>query len=85
MATNLDRYNQATLDALEAQGVEIAVEGDEVEIAVPLNVGFFNPDLVQQVQHAAAGGDQARAFVAARELAVGDHDVAAQKEDQTQN
>jgi hypothetical protein len=50
MATELDRYSLSTLDALEAQGVEIAVDGDEVELAVPLNVAFFNPDLVEQVQ-----------------------------------
>jgi hypothetical protein len=49
-ATELARYSQATLDALEAQGVEIAIDGDEVELAVPLNVAFFNPDLVQQIQ-----------------------------------
>jgi hypothetical protein len=48
--TELDRYSQATLDALEAQGVELAVDGDDIEIAVPLNVAFFNPDLVEQIQ-----------------------------------
>jgi hypothetical protein len=48
--TNVSRYSQATLDALEAQGVELAVEGDDIEIAVPLNVAFFNPDLVEQIQ-----------------------------------
>ena len=48
--TELDRYSQATLDALEAQGVELDIVGDEIEIAVPLNVGFFNPDLVEQIQ-----------------------------------
>ena len=41
---------QATLDALEAQGVEVAVDGDDVELAIPLNVAFFNPDLLEQVQ-----------------------------------
>ncbi|HCT81015.1 MAG TPA: peroxidase [Micromonosporaceae bacterium] len=50
METDLDRYSQATLDALEAQGVELAIEGDEIEIAVPLNVAFFNPDLISQLQ-----------------------------------
>lgn len=50
LETDADRYSQATLDALEAQGVEIAVDGDEIEIAVPLNVAFFNPDLVEQLQ-----------------------------------
>ncbi|MBB5873318.1 hypothetical protein F4553_006752 [Allocatelliglobosispora scoriae] len=45
-----DRYSPATLAALEAQGVEVAVDGDDVEIAVPLNAAFFNPDLVNQIQ-----------------------------------
>ena len=48
--TNVSRYSQATLDALEAQGVEVAVDGADVELAVPLNVMFFNPGLVQQIQ-----------------------------------
>ena len=48
--TELSRYSQATLDALEDEGVEIAIDEDEVEIAVPLNVAFFNPDLVEQIQ-----------------------------------
>jgi hypothetical protein len=48
--TEVDRYSQATLDALEAQGVELAIDGDDIEIAVPLNVGFFNPELVKQIQ-----------------------------------
>ena len=50
MEAELDRYNQATLDALERAGVEMAVDGDEVEFAVPLNVAFFNPDIVPQLQ-----------------------------------
>jgi hypothetical protein len=40
------RYSQAQLDAFRAQGLEVTVDGDEVEIVVPLNRGFFNPDLV---------------------------------------
>ncbi|HEX6869779.1 MAG TPA: peroxidase family protein [Micromonosporaceae bacterium] len=48
--TEVGRYSQATLDALEAQGVEVTVEGDEVELVVPLNVAFFNPNLVSQIQ-----------------------------------
>lgn len=47
---DLDRYTQADLDAMEAQGVEIAIDGDEVELAIPLNVAFFNPDLLNKVQ-----------------------------------
>ena len=41
---------QAQLDALEAQGLEVAIDGDEIEIAIPLNVAFFNPDLLELVQ-----------------------------------
>jgi hypothetical protein len=48
--TNVSRYTPETLDALEEEGVEVAVEDDDVEIAVPLNVGFFNPDLVEEIQ-----------------------------------
>jgi hypothetical protein len=48
--TNVSRYSPATLAALEAQGVEVEVEGDDVTIVVPQNVGFFNPDLVSQIQ-----------------------------------
>jgi hypothetical protein len=50
METNVSRYSQATLDALEAQGVEVTVDGADVDLAVPDNVLFFNPDLVEQVQ-----------------------------------
>jgi hypothetical protein len=50
LETDADRYSQATLDALEAQGVEIAVVGDDIEMAVPLNVAFFNPDIIAQLQ-----------------------------------
>lgn len=48
--TNLSRYSAATLAALAAEGVEIEVDGADVTITVPLNVAFFNPDLVQQIQ-----------------------------------
>jgi hypothetical protein len=48
--TNASRYSQATLDALAAQGVEVAVDGADVNLTVPLNVAFFNPNLVEQIQ-----------------------------------
>jgi len=48
--TDLDRYSSATLAALEAQGVELAIDGEDIELAIPLNVAFFNPELVRQVQ-----------------------------------
>lgn len=50
LETDLDRYSPEDLAAFEAQGLEVAVEGDEVEIAIPLNVAFFNPDLLESVQ-----------------------------------
>ncbi|MGH3648842.1 MAG: peroxidase family protein [Micromonosporaceae bacterium] len=50
LETDLDRYTPEQLDAFQEMGIEVEVEGDEVELAVPLNVGFFNPDLVEQLQ-----------------------------------
>ncbi len=52
METDAARYSPEQLASFEAQGVEVAVsdDGHEVEIAVPLNVAFFNPDLVGQLQ-----------------------------------
>jgi hypothetical protein len=44
------RYSRATLDALDAQGVEVTVDGADIDLDVPLNVAFFNPDLVQEIQ-----------------------------------
>ncbi|MGI9579359.1 MAG: peroxidase family protein, partial [Microthrixaceae bacterium] len=34
---------------LEGQGIEVTVDGDVVEVAVPLNVAFGNPALVEQL------------------------------------
>jgi Animal haem peroxidase len=42
-------YTAAELEAIEAQGVEVVIEGDEIEFVVPLNVAFFNPDLLGQI------------------------------------
>ena len=42
-------YTAAQLAALEAQGVEVVAEGDEVEFVIPLNVAFGNPELLKQV------------------------------------
>lgn len=50
LETNVSRYSSTTLNALRAQGVEVTVDGADVEIAVPFNVAFFNPDLVEQLQ-----------------------------------
>jgi Animal haem peroxidase len=50
--TGAERYAPEDLAALEEQGVEAEVseDGSEVEFVVPLNVAFFNPDLVGQLQ-----------------------------------
>jgi hypothetical protein len=48
-----DRYTQKTLDAIEAQGVEVGPseeDPEDIAFAIPLNVAFFNPDLVGQIQ-----------------------------------
>ncbi|WP_238017757.1 peroxidase family protein [Dactylosporangium sp. AC04546] len=50
MSSDTDRYPAAQLEAFQKQGVEVTVDGDEVELAVPLNVAYFNPDLVPAVQ-----------------------------------
>lgn len=42
-------YTDAQLDAIRAQGVEVTVDGGDVEFVVPLNVAFFNPDLVEEI------------------------------------
>jgi hypothetical protein len=47
---DLGRYSQADLDFFEDLGVETAIDGDEIEIAVPLNLAFFNPDLLERIQ-----------------------------------
>jgi Animal haem peroxidase/Cellulose binding domain len=49
VAADADRYTPAQLAAFEAQGVEVVSEGDEVELVIPLNRGFFNPDLLPAV------------------------------------
>jgi hypothetical protein len=48
--TEAARYSATTLNALRAQGIEVEVDGAEIALVVPLGVGFFNPDLVPQIQ-----------------------------------
>jgi len=48
--TNASRYSAATLNALRAQGVEVVIDGADADLAVPLGVAFFNPNLVEQIQ-----------------------------------
>ncbi len=49
LEVSAEHYTQAQLDAFESQGLEVAVEGDDVEIAIPLGVAFFNPGLLPAV------------------------------------
>ena len=42
-------FTEEELEAIEAQGIEVEVEGDELAFVVPLNVAFFNPDLLPQL------------------------------------
>jgi hypothetical protein len=46
----LARYSQADLDYFENLGVETVIEGDDIELAVPLNLAFFNPDLLERIE-----------------------------------
>jgi peroxidase len=50
--TDTDRYTAAQLKALADEGIEVkkTEDGEEVKLTVPLNVAFFNPDVVGQIQ-----------------------------------
>jgi Animal haem peroxidase len=50
--TDASRYTPEQIEGLEATGVEVepSADGTEVALVVPLNVAFFNPDLVGQLQ-----------------------------------
>ena len=47
--TEARRYSAADLASFRAAGIEVAVVGEDVELAVPLNIAFANPDLVPQL------------------------------------
>jgi peroxidase len=50
LATDASRYSASQQQAFEAMGIEVEIIEGVVELAVPLNLGFFNPDLVGQLQ-----------------------------------
>jgi hypothetical protein len=52
MEADAARYTEADRAALERLGVEIVQDpgADELELVVPLNVAFFNPDLLELVE-----------------------------------
>jgi peroxidase len=43
------RWTAAQQSQLKAQGVEITPDGSNVTLTIPLNVAFFNPDLLQLI------------------------------------
>src|SRR5690349_9185269 len=47
--TQASRYTAAQLNSFRAQGVEVVVNGNDLELTIPVNVAFFNPDLLQQI------------------------------------
>lgn len=49
LETEADRYTAEELAEYEAMGIEIT-QGDEIEMAIPLNLAFFNPDLLETLQ-----------------------------------
>jgi hypothetical protein len=42
-------YTDAQLEAFEDAGIEVEIEGDTVTLVIPLNVAFFNPDLITAI------------------------------------
>ena len=47
--TEASRYSAKTLAKFDAMGIEVEVDGDEVELAIPINVASGNPDLLSEV------------------------------------
>jgi hypothetical protein len=49
--TDADRYTQAQLDAFAAAGIKVedGEEPGEIVLAIPLNVAFFNPELLKAI------------------------------------
>ncbi|MFA9566478.1 MAG: peroxidase family protein, partial [Acidimicrobiales bacterium] len=45
----LAQLDDDAIDALEEQGIEAEIVGDMVEVAIPLNVAFGNPDLLTEI------------------------------------
>jgi hypothetical protein len=49
IAAEADRYTPEQLAAFRAQGIDVIEEEGEVELVIPLNKGFFNPNLVPAI------------------------------------
>jgi hypothetical protein len=50
LATDASRYTPAQLEAFGRMGIDVEIVEGEAELTVPLNLAFFNPDLVGQLQ-----------------------------------
>ena len=42
-------YSNDVLEELEAEGVEVEIDGDTVHFAIPLNIAFGHPELLRQI------------------------------------
>jgi len=49
MAAELDNYTTEQLENFEAQGIEVEIDGDEVEFAIALNLAFGQPHLLTEI------------------------------------
>ena len=49
MAADLADYTASQLAEIEDQGVEVIIEDDEIEFAIPLNIAFGRPQLLPQI------------------------------------
>ena len=49
ISAKADNYSDTTLDTLRQKRVEVTIEGPDVEFEVPLQVAFFDPDLVNLI------------------------------------
>ena len=48
-AVDADYYSPEELESFRSQGIEVVEEEGEVELAIPLNIAFGNPDLVEEI------------------------------------
>jgi hypothetical protein len=47
--TTATHYTTAQLNAFRAMGIEVEIDGADADLAIPLNVAFFNPTLLPQL------------------------------------
>jgi hypothetical protein len=49
VSTDASRYSAADLAYFQQQGIPVTVSGSSIDITVPLNVAFFNPDVLDRI------------------------------------